>query len=230
MTKLIIALDVSTLREAELAVDKLGDKVEWFKVGKQLFTSEGPAIVKMLKKRGYKVFLDLKFHDIPNTVAQAVYAALGIGADMVNFHATGGSEMIRTAVEKCRPDFPEAELIAVTILTSMGQETLDEIQMAGTPAEAVSRLAGVAKKGGADGIVCSAWEIETIKSELGAEFKVVVPGIRPAGAAVDDQKRIMTPGQAAALGADYIVVGRPIMKASNPAEAAEAILAELREA
>lgn len=227
MTELIVALDVSSLEEAEQAVDRLGDQVSWFKVGKQLFTCEGPAIVKMLKARGYKVFLDLKFHDIPNTVAQAVYASLKIGADMVNFHASGGSKMIRAALEKCRPEFPDAQLIAVTVLTSMDQETLDEVALAGTPAQAVSRLAAVAKKGGADGIVCSAWEIEKIKAELGADFKVVVPGIRPAGAAVDDQKRIMTPAQAAALGADYIVVGRPVMQADDPAAAVAAILAEL---
>ncbi len=227
MTKLIVALDVDTLAQAETAVDKLGGKVEWFKVGKQLFTAEGPAIVKMLKDRGHKVFLDLKFHDIPNTVAQAVKSALGIGADMVNFHATGGSEMIKTAVEKNRPNFPEAELIAVTVLTSSGQSVLDELQLAGTPAEAVVRLAGLAKKGGADGVVCSAWEIEDLKKTYGSDFKVVVPGIRPAGSSTDDQKRIMTPKQAADLGADYIVVGRPIMKAENPAAAAEAVLAEI---
>ncbi len=227
MTKLIVALDVDTLAQAETAVDKLGGKVEWFKVGKQLFTAEGPAIVKMLKDRGHKVFLDLKFHDIPNTVAQAVKSALGIGADMVNFHATGGSEMIKTAVEKNRPNFPEAELIAVTVLTSSGQSVLDELQLAGTPAEAVVRLAGLAKKGGADGVVCSAWEIEDLKKTYGSDFKVVVPGIRPAVSSTDDQKRIMTPKQAADLGADYIVVGRPIMKAENPAAAAEAVLAEI---
>ena len=227
MTKLIVALDVDTLAQAEQAVDRLGDKVEWFKVGKQLFTAEGPAIVKMLKDRGHKVFLDLKFHDIPNTVAQAVKSALSIGADMVNFHATGGSEMIKTAVEKNRPNYPEAELIAVTVLTSSGQSVLEELQLAGTPAEAVVRLAGLAKKGGADGVVCSAWEIEDLKKTYGTKFKVVVPGIRPAGASTDDQKRIMTPKQAADLGADYIVVGRPIMKADNPELAAESVLAEI---
>ena len=227
MTELIVALDVSSLAEAEKAVERLGGKVKWFKVGKQLFTAEGPAIVKMLKDRGFKVFLDLKFHDIPNTVAQAVSSALTIGADMVNFHATGGSEMVRTAVEKNRPEFPDAELIAVTVLTSSGQSLLDELQLAGTPEQAVVRLAGLAKKGGADGVVCSAWEIEALKKTYGSDFKVVVPGIRPAGSSTDDQKRIMTPGQAAELGADYIVVGRPIMKADDPVAAAEAVLAEL---
>jgi orotidine-5'-phosphate decarboxylase len=227
MTKLIVALDVDTLADAEKAVDKLGGKVEWFKVGKQLFTAEGPPIVRMLKSRGFKVFLDLKFHDIPNTVAQAVKSALSIGADMVNFHATGGSEMIRVAVEKNRPDFPDAELIAVTVLTSSGQSVLDELQISGTPADAVVRFAGLAKDSGADGVVCSAWEIEVLKDTYGSEFKVVVPGIRPKGSSVDDQKRIMTPRQAAELGADYIVVGRPIMKAEDPVAAAEAVLEEL---
>ena len=227
MTKLIVALDEDSLAEAEKAVDKLGGKVEWFKVGKQLFTAEGPAIVAMLKKKGFKVFLDLKFHDIPNTVAQAVKSALSIGADMVNFHATGGSEMIRTAVEKNRPSYPDAELIAVTVLTSSGQSVLDELQIAGTPEDAVLRFAGLAKNAGADGVVCSALEIEALKKAYGSEFKVVVPGIRPKGSSVDDQKRIMTPKQASDLGADYIVVGRPIMKAADPVAAAEAVLAEL---
>ncbi|WDE96733.1 orotidine-5'-phosphate decarboxylase [Lentisphaera profundi] len=228
MTKLIVALDVDSLTEAEEAVDKLGGKVTWFKVGKQLFTAEGPAIVKMLKNRGFKVFLDLKFHDIPNTVAQAVKSALSIGADMVNFHATGGSEMMRVAVEKNRPNFPDAELIAVTVLTSSGQSVLDELHLSGTPEEAVLRFAGLAKNAGVDGVVCSAWEIEALKKAYGTEFKVVVPGIRPKGSASDDQKRIMTPRQAAELGADYIVVGRPIMKASDPIASVEAILAELQ--
>ncbi|MEN9360926.1 MAG: hypothetical protein RL095_2461 [Verrucomicrobiota bacterium] len=226
-TQLIVALDVDSAAKALAHVDRLKDCVEWFKVGKQLFTLEGPAIVRELKARGVKVFLDLKFHDIPNTVAEAVASSLAIGADMVNFHASGGSEMVRTAVEKNRASRPDALLIGVTVLTSMDQKTLDEIGLPFTPEQAVLRFAAIAQKGGADGVVCSAWEIEPIKKTLGASFKVVVPGIRPGGSASDDQKRIMTPAQAAAAGADFIVVGRPILQAADPKAAALAVLAEI---
>lgn len=226
-TQLIVALDFDSADKALKTVEEIGPAVEWYKVGKQLFTLEGPSIVKALKDAGKKVFLDLKFHDIPNTVAKAVESSLKIGADMVNFHASGGSEMIAKAVEENASTNPEAYLIAVTVLTSMGQETLDEVELAGTPAEAVARLAQVAKKGGAHGVVCSAHEIDVIKEKCGSDFAVVVPGIRPAGSATDDQKRIMTPKQAADKGAEFIVVGRPITKAENKSAAAEAVLAEL---
>ena len=226
-TKLIVALDFSSKEKALKVVDLLGESVEWYKVGKQLFTLEGAAIVRALKERGKKVFLDLKFHDIPNTVAQAVASSLTIGADMVNFHASGGSEMMKTTVTKNKETHPNSLFIAVTILTSMGQETLDEVAMQGTPAEAVLRLARLTKASGANGVVCSAWEIDQIKEACGSDFMVVVPGIRPKGAAVNDQKRIMTPSEAAAKGADYIVVGRPITQADDMKAAAEAVLAEL---
>lgn len=226
-TELIVALDYSSAEEALALVDKLGTDIEWYKVGKQLFTLEGPSIVRALKAKGKKVFLDLKFHDIPNTVAQAVSSALTVGAEMVNFHASGGSEMMKTTVALNKGKSPDSLLIAVTVLTSMGQETLDEIAVDGTPAEAVLRLASLTKESGVDGVVCSAWEIDAIKEKCGRDFKVVVPGIRPKGASVDDQKRIMTPAEAKAKGADYIVVGRPITKAESPAEAAKAVLAEL---
>ena len=226
-TQLIVALDVDSSAKALDIVEKIGPVVEWYKVGKQLFTLEGPSIVQALKDAGKKVFLDLKFHDIPNTVSKAVESSLKIGADMVNFHASGGSEMIAKAVQDNAATNPEAYLIAVTVLTSMGQETLDEVQLAGTPAEAVGRLAQIAKKGGAHGVVCSAHEIDIIKENCGADFAVVVPGIRPAWASTDDQKRIMTPAQAAEKGAEFIVVGRPITKAENLTEAAEKVLAEL---
>lgn len=226
-TQLIVALDVESTEKALSIVDQIGSEVEWYKVGKQLFTLEGPSIVKALKAKGKKVFLDLKFHDIPNTVSKAVEASLKIGADMVNFHASGGSEMITKAVEDNSKSNPDAYLIAVTVLTSMGQETLDEVELAGSPREAVGRLAKIAKKGGAQGVVCSAHEIDLIKETCGSDFAVVVPGIRPAGSATDDQKRIMTPKQAADKGAEFIVVGRPITKAENLEAAALAILAEL---
>jgi orotidine-5'-phosphate decarboxylase len=226
-TKLIVALDVDSVTQAESIVDEIGSQVEWYKVGKQLFTREGKKCLEMLKSKNKKIFLDLKFHDIPNTVAQAVKSALSIGADMVNFHASGAGEMIRTTVEQNKADNPNALLIAVTVLTSMDQTALDELGINGTPSEVVARFARLAKANGADGVVCSAHEIDLVKEICGQDFKLIVPGIRPAGSATDDQKRIMTPGQAAAKGAEFIVVGRPITKADDRRAAAAAVLAEL---
>ena len=227
MTKLIVALDVDSVSAAEKIVDEIGPQVEWYKVGKQLFTREGSAALKMLKEKNKKVFLDLKFHDIPNTVAQAVKSALSIGADMVNFHASGAGEMIKTTVDMNRADSPDALLIAVTVLTSMDQTALNELGINGTPSEVVARFAKLAKDNGADGVVCSAHEIDLVKEICGSDFKLVVPGIRPAGSSVDDQKRIMTPAQAAEKGAEFIVVGRPITKADDRSAAAAAVLEEL---
>jgi len=226
-TQLIVALDVDSVEQAEIIVDEIGDQLSWYKIGKQLFTREGPKCVQMLKSKGKKIFLDLKFHDIPNTVAQAVKSALTLGADMVNFHASGGSEMIRKTVELNKATSPDCLLIAVTVLTSMGQEGLTELGIEGTPAEVVIRFAKIAKRNGADGVVCSAHEIDLIKENCGSDFQVIVPGIRPAGSAADDQKRIMTPTQAAEKGAEYIVVGRPITQAADRRSATAAILAEL---
>ena len=226
-TELIVALDVDSLTQAEEIVDEIGPQVEWYKIGKQIFTREGKNCLEMLKSKGKKVFLDLKFHDIPNTVAQAVKSAVAIGADMVNFHASGGSEMIKKTVELNKAANPDCLLIAVTVLTSMGQSTLDELGVQGTPAEVVQRFAKLAKASGADGVVCSALEIDLVKESCGSDFNLVVPGIRPAGSSTDDQKRIMTPGQASEKGAQFIVVGRPITKAENRSEAAKAVLAEL---
>ncbi|NQZ57470.1 MAG: orotidine-5'-phosphate decarboxylase [Lentisphaeraceae bacterium] len=226
-TQLIVALDVDSTSQAEVIVDEIGPQVTWYKVGKQLFTREGVKCLEMLKSKNKKIFLDLKFHDIPNTVAQAVRSALSLGADMVNFHAFGGSEMIKTTIDLNKSESPESLLIAVTVLTSMDQQALAELGVAGTPAEVVERFALMAKKNGADGIVCSAHEIDLVKKACGADFKLIVPGIRPAGSAVNDQKRIMTPGEAAAKGAEYIVVGRPITKSDDKQAAAAAILAEL---
>ena len=235
MTKLIVALDVDTLDKALALVDAAGSEVEWYKIGSQLFCEAGPDAVAALKKRGKKVFLDLKFHDIPNTVANAVAAGVRMGADMVNVHASGGSEMMRAAVEAAaaaKPDGGTAPLvIAVTVLTSMDGAALNEaLNTDGVePAAQVAHLAKLARKSGMNGVVCSAREIELIKEVCGDDFTLVVPGIRPAGSAVGDQKRVMTPSEAAAKGADYIVVGRPVLKAENPAEAAKAINAELQE-
>jgi len=226
-TKLIVALDFDNLETALELVDKVGSSVEWYKVGKQLFTLYGPQTVKALKERGKKVFLDLKFHDIPNTVAQAVRSALTIGADMTNVHASGSEAMLTAAGKMAKEVNPEAILTAVTVLTSMNQNELDRIGLEVTPEEQVVRLAKLTKECGVPGVVCSALEIAPLRKACGEDFVLVVPGIRPAGSSADDQKRIMTPTQAAEAGADYIVVGRPVTKAENPSAAADAITAEL---
>ena len=232
MTQLIVALDKDSLEEALPLVDAAGDSVQWYKIGSQLFCKEGPAAVKALKERGKKVFLDLKFHDIPNTVANAVANGVAMGADMINVHACGGEEMMTRAVEagiKNAPSGTNPLVIAVTVLTSMNEEALKQVLNYDncTPAGHVKHLAKLAKTSGMNGVVCSAHEIEIIRENCGQDFVLVVPGIRPAGAAVGDQKRVMTPGEAAAKGADFIVVGRPVLQAENPAEAAKAIQAEL---
>ncbi|MCM8541769.1 MAG: orotidine-5'-phosphate decarboxylase [Lentisphaeraceae bacterium] len=227
-TKLIVALDVDSVEQAEAIVNEIGPQVEWYKIGKQIFTREGKKCLEMLKSNNKKVFLDLKFHDIPNTVAQAVKSAISIGADMVNFHASGGSEMIKKTIEMNKSSNPDCLFIAVTVLTSMDQAGLEELGIKGTPADVVARFAKLAKTSGADGVVCSALEIDLVKKECGDDFNLVVPGIRPAGSSTDDQKRIMTPGQAAEKGAQFIVVGRPITQAADKNAAAAAVLEELK--
>lgn len=229
-TKLIVALDVDNLKVAADLVDRIGPSVEWYKIGKQIFTLNGPAAVKMLKDKGKKVFLDLKFHDIPNTVAQAVRSALTLGADMTNVHAAGSEAMLTAAGAMAKEVDPNAILLAVTVLTSMNQHELQQIGLDVTPEEQVVRLAKLTQACGVPGVVCSALEIVPIRKACGEDFTLVVPGIRPAGSAADDQKRIMTPTQAAQAGANYIVVGRPITKADVPSEAAQRIAQELLDA
>lgn len=236
MTKLIVALDKDNLAEAMTLVDTAGAEVEWYKIGSQLFCKEGPKAVQELKKRGKKIFLDLKFHDIPNTVANAVANAVVMGVDMVNVHATGGTEMMQRSIEaanKMSKDKNHIPLvIAVTVLTSMNHESLNEVlntEGSGiSPAKQVIHLAKLAKKSGLHGVVCSAHEIQIIKKECGSDFALIVPGIRPAGSAVGDQKRVMTPLEAAKAGADFIVVGRPVLLADNPSDAAKKINQELQ--
>ncbi len=227
-TELIVALDFDDAKTAMQLVDAAGDAVEWFKVGKQLFTREGPGIVKSLKERGKKVFLDLKFHDIPNTVAQAVKSAAASGADMTNVHALGGPEMLKAAAVAGRET--GILVVAVTILTSMDEKQMQSVGLSGGAMENVARLAGLTSQCGLPGVVCSALEIETVKKACGADFKLVVPGIRPAGGQRGDQKRVMTPGAATRAGAEFIVVGRPITQAASPVEAAKRILAEITDA
>jgi len=224
-TQLIVALDVDTAAEGLALVDRIGDACQWYKVGKQLFTRFGPEVVRELKNRGKKVFLDLKFHDIPNTVREAVRSAAAIGADLTNVHASGGAAMLAAAAEGARES--SILLIAVTVLTSMDEAELAGIGINATPRDQVVRLARLTQASGVPGVVCSALEIESLRTACGPDFVLVVPGIRPAGASTDDQKRIMTPTQAAQLGADYIVVGRPILRAADPAAAARAVVAEL---
>jgi len=225
-TTLITALDVDTLEAALAVADRIGAAGEWFKVGKQLFTRCGAEVVRELKARGKKVFLDLKYHDIPNTVEQAVRAAAGIGADLCNVHASGGPAMLRAAAQAgADTGMP---VIAVTVLTSMDQAELTAIGITATPAEAVLRLARLTRDCGLPGVVCSAHEIALLREACGRDFLLVVPGIRPAGAGRGDQKRVMTPAEAARAGAQYIVVGRPILAAADPAQAARDIQAEMR--
>ncbi|MBO7742015.1 MAG: orotidine-5'-phosphate decarboxylase [Victivallales bacterium] len=227
-TKLIVALDFPELEPALALVDRLGDTVEWYKVGKQLFTHYGPMVLKELKNRGKQVFLDMKYYDIPNTVAGAIRSAAAIGADIINVHASGGPAMLAAAAAAAKET--GKTVIAVTVLTSMDQEQLNAIGLEVTPAQQVSRLARLTEESGLAGVVCSPLEIELIRAERSGDFITVVPGIRPAGAAVGDQKRIMTPALAAKAGASYIVVGRPIIAAEDPVAAAKSVLAELAEA
>ena len=224
-TQLIVALDVDTLDAAAHLVYRLGPAVEWYKVGKQLFTRHGPAAVRQLKEAGKHVFLDLKFHDIPNTVAQAVRSAAAIGADLTNVHASGGPAMLRGAAQAARES--GILVIAVTVLTSMDRAELAAIGLDLDPAQQVVRLATLSRDCGVPGVVCSPLEVPLVRQACGLEFVLVVPGIRPAGAQSDDQKRVMTPRQAAEAGTNFIVVGRPITAAEDPAAAAAAVLRDL---
>jgi orotidine-5'-phosphate decarboxylase len=215
--KVVVALDFDKKQEALSFVDKIQPADARLKVGKEMFTYFGPEFVKQLTGKGFDVFLDLKFHDIPNTVAKAVTAAADLGVWMVNVHASGGSQMMtkaKQALDVYGKDSPL--LIAVTVLTSMGEGDLRGLGITKSPAEQVDFLANLTKESGLDGVVCSAWEAEQLKSSLGKEFKLITPGIRPAGSAKDDQQRIMTPEQAINVGVDYLVIGRPITKAVDP--------------
>jgi orotidine-5'-phosphate decarboxylase len=201
-----------------------------FKVGKELFTSCGPAAVKAVQRHGGQVFLDLKYHDIPNTVASAMLAAAQLGVQITNLHALGGAEMMETAAAAVHKEFNETErprLLAVTILTSSTALTLQQIGIDHSVQDMVVRLARLAKAAGMDGVVASPLEIGLIREACGPDFLIVTPGVRPSFASADDQKRIMTPAEAVASGADYLVIGRPIAKAPVPVEAAECIAAEI---
>lgn len=232
--KLVLALDVKTIEEAEKIVVELKDYVGVFKVGKELFTAEGPEVFKMIKKHNGKIFADLKYHDIPNTVANAARVLVRHGVEIFNVHACGGSEMIRKTAEAIEDEakklnIKKPEFLAVTVLTSLSDEDLKEIKISMTAKEYVLELATLAKNSGADGVVCSPWEIEMLKEKLGEKFITLTPGIRPVWSEKGDQKRIMTPKQAVEKGTDYIVIGRPIRTAENRVEAAKKVLEEMNE-
>jgi orotidine-5'-phosphate decarboxylase len=234
--KLILALDVETSDEATRLVDLLRGKVGGFKVGLQLFTANGPTVVKRIQEKGEKVFLDLKFHDIPNTVAHAVTEACKLGVSMVTLHASGGSDMMKAAAKAARNwnlkgNSTRPILLAVTVLTSLSESILgEELAIQRPLREQVIHLAWMAQESGMDGVVASPQEIREIRAACGRNFLIVTPGVRPSWAAAGDQKRIMTPKEAIEAGADYIVVGRPILAAPDPVMAASQVIAEIESA
>ena len=226
--KIIVALDFADADSALALVARLDPALCRLKVGKELFTVAGPELVRVLVARGFEVFLDLKFHDIPNTVAAACRAAAGLGVWMLNVHASGGRRMM-AAAQAALADLPKPPLlIAVTVLTSMSAEDLDEVGISAAPAEQVLRLARLTQACKLDGVVCSAQEAAMLRAELGADFRLVTPGIRPAGAEAGDQRRVMTPAEALRAGATDLVIGRPVPAAADPLAALERIQSDIR--
>lgn len=219
----IVALDFTSAKQALSFAERLSPVDCRLKVGKELFTHSGPELVRSLQNRGFEIFLDLKFHDIPNTVAGAVAAAADLGVWMVNVHAQGGRRMMTAARERLQRDGYSTLLTAVTVLTSMEAEDLREIGIERTPLAHVQALAILAADCGLHGVVCSAQEASVLRQQLPAEFKLVTPGIRPANAAADDQRRIMTPEQAMSAGVNYLVIGRPVTQAADPVAALQEI-------
>jgi orotidine-5'-phosphate decarboxylase len=225
--RLIVALDVSSSSAAQKIVAAVGDSAFTYKVGMQLFTAEGPQVVRDLVASGRRVFLDLKYHDIPNTVAAAVREAATLGVSMLTVHGSGGSKMLRAAAESARGVNPEVAVLAVTVLTSMGSDDLEEIGSSGKMLDQVLRFGQLALQNGCAGVVSSAREAPALRERLGSSFVLVTPGVRPAGQGHGDQIRVVTPAEAIAAGASHIVVGRPITAANDPAKEAEEILAEM---
>lgn len=224
--RLIVALDVSTAAAAQNIVAAVGDSAFTYKVGMQLYTAEGPRVVRELVASGRRVFLDLKYHDIPNTVGAAVAEAARLGVSMLTVHAAGSGRMLRAAVEAAQPR-PEMMVLAVTVLTSMDTNDLEKIGIRGSVEDSVVRLATIALANGCQGVVASAREASTLRTELGDNFAIVTPGVRPAGTDSGDQVRVVTPSEAIASGASYIVVGRPITDAADPGAEARAILGQI---
>jgi orotidine-5'-phosphate decarboxylase len=222
--KIIVALDVASKKEALPLVEQLREQISFFKIGLQLYTAEGPEIVRAVTASGAKIFLDLKLHDIPNTVARAIDSASDLGVQMLTIHLSGGSEMIRAAVAARKRAM---SILGVTVLTSSTQHSLDEIGIEEQLDRHVLRLGHLGVAAGIDGLVASPFEARFLRSELGDKIKIVVPGVRPSWSKPGDQKRFMTPREAIEAGADYLVVGRPITAHKNPREAVERILEEL---
>ena len=230
--KIIFALDVDHFSEAQRWVKLLKDRIGIFKVGKQLFTHSGPKVIDMILQKGQKVFLDLKFHDIPNTVAKAGEEATKHNVTMFNLHALGGFEMMKKTAEASRAvaktaGIPKPLILAVTILTSMDEEAIKDVGIQGPIPEQVARLASLSAKAGMDGVVASPQEIRIIRQKCGDKFLVVTPGTRMPSSKPDDQKRTLTPKEAVAAGADYLVIGRPIKEAKDPLEAVEKIVEDM---
>jgi orotidine-5'-phosphate decarboxylase len=225
--RIIVALDYPSAEQARAFVDRVSPESCRLKVGKELFVAAGPAFVEELTARGFAVFLDLKFHDIPNTVAQACKAAAQLGVWMMNVHASGGPRMLQAARAALGDAETRPRLIAVTVLTSMGEQELRAVGIEASARQQVLRLASLAHASGMDGVVCSAQEAPLLRSSIGPQFLLVTPGIRPAGSETGDQTRILTPGQAIRAGSDYLVIGRPITQAADPLAAMDAITQEI---
>jgi orotidine-5'-phosphate decarboxylase len=225
--RLIVALDVSSAAAAQKIVAAVGDSVSCYKVGMQLYTAEGPQVVGDLLASGRRVFLDLKYHDIPSTVAAAVREAAGLGVSMLTVHASGGGKMMRAATEAARSRNATLMVLGVTVLTSLDDSDLDKLGVHGRVQDQVLRLAALALADGCHGVVASAQEASALRSELEGDFAIVTPGVRPAGAKPDDQARVVTPAEAMAAGATHIVLGRPITGAADPAAEARAILSQM---
>lgn len=225
--RVIVALDFPDQARAMQLVERLDPALCRLKVGKEMFTRYGPSFVEALHKQGFEIFLDLKFHDIPNTVAAACDAAADLGVWMMNLHASGGRRMMAAARDRLAQREQRPLLVAVTILTSLAAEDIAEVGYAGEPAENVLRLAQLTHDSGLDGVVCSPREAVAIRQRIGDDFLLVTPGVRPNSSAADDQRRVMTPGEAVAAGASYLVVGRPITGAEDPIAALKSINAEI---
>ena len=224
---LILVLDAPSPRDVAPVLRRLAGSVRWVKVGLEMFTARGPDCVREIAGLGFDVFLDLKLHDIPNTVAKAVESASRLPIKMLTLHAAGGREMMRRAAQAQRDHAPDLLLLGVTVLTSLGEADLAEVGVPGAPADQVVRLGRLAAAAGVRGLVCSPLEVAPLRAALPPTVQLIVPGIRPRGAGADDQTRVMTPGEAARAGANFIVVGRPVFQAPDPAAAAAAILQEL---
>jgi orotidine-5'-phosphate decarboxylase len=225
--RLIVALDVPGATQARQTVQAIGDAATTYKIGKQLFTAEGPQVVRDLVASGRKVFLDLKYHDIPNTISAAVRSAADLGVSMLTVHASGGSAMLKAAVEAASQSSAKPMVLAVAVLTSLSDSDLQELGITGNVLTQVLRLGALARAAGCGGLVASAQEARALRQALGEGFAIVTPGVRPAGAAAGDQARVVTPKDAITAGATYLVVGRPILDAPDPAQAARQIADEI---